>query len=72
MKGQIVGIAVFLLVVTAVGIAAVGAVSQAYTDSAPVAIAGMPVNEFSADVQATEPEEPDGMYRAFTYVCPFH
>ena len=72
MKGKIMGVSVFLLLAASVSLAAVGAVSQAVGSTQPAAVTSMAVAEYGAKPEKAEPREQDGIYQAFTFVCPFH
>lgn len=75
MKGKIVGVSVFLLLFLAVGVVAVGAVSQAFGSNGSdgsTGITRMAVAQYSVPPEKAEPEPENTAYRAFTYVCPFH
>lgn len=72
MTGKLVGISVFLLFTFAVGLAAAGAVSQAYGGSTPMGLTNIAVAESDDLALHAEPGNQGNLYQAFTYVCPFH
>jgi hypothetical protein len=72
MKGTLIGVSVFVVLSIAVSLAAVGAVTQTYSGTAPGGINSMAVPPMEKVPGLANPEEQSGVYRAFTYVCPFH
>ena len=72
MKGMIVGVLVFFMLALAVGVAAAGAVSQAYNGVESTSVTAIAVSEINDFPQPTKPKNESGVYQAFTQVCPFH
>ena len=73
MKGTLIGVAVFVLLSLSVTIAAVGAVSQVFSDAAtPAGVSGMAFSQYEGLTDKVETQDRGGAYQAFTYVCPFH
>ncbi len=68
MKGTLIGVSVFVILSVAVSLAAVGAVTQTYTGTAPAGINSMAVPQMESLPGLAKEEEQTGVYRAFTYV----
>ena len=68
MKGTFVGVSVFVIVSVAVSLAAVGAVTQTYSETAPGGVTAMAVPQMETLPGLANEEKPSGAYRAFTYV----
>ena len=68
MKGTLVGVTVFVVLSVAVSLAAVGAVTQTYSQTAPGGVTAMAVPQMETVPGLSNEEKPSGAYRAFTYV----
>ncbi len=68
MKGTIVGVSVFVVLSVAVSLAAVGAVTQTYSETGPGSASSMAVPQLETLPGLANKEEQSGAYRAFTYV----
>ena len=68
MKGTLIGVSVFVILSVAVSLAAVGAVTQTYTGTAPGGINSMAVPQMESLPGLAKEEKQTGVYRAFTYV----
>ena len=68
MKGTLIGVSVFVILSVAVSLAAVGAVTQTYTGTAPGGINSMAVPQMESLPGLAKEENQTGVYRAFTYV----
>jgi hypothetical protein len=75
MRAKVIGILVFLVLIVAIVVTGLGAVSQAVsvaTDTTGSERLGPAFAQYTAASNETDNQDENAIYSTFTFVCPFH
>ena len=75
MRAKVIGVLVFLVLIVAIVVTGVGAVTQAVSvaTDAPVGKGvGLAFAQYTAASNEADTEDENAIYSTFTFVCPFH